>query len=266
MSINPVLRVPLLFFALLSLRIPALVFGETLIDPAGGVGGGPIAGMLMVTVIDERSGNPVPDALCQVGPRPGVPFAGNLGQTDSSGLVLFLDPALSGPQTVTVGKEGYSCLTIFGANAAEMILPILEPAAEVTRPTYEGNITSGFDITWNDGVIDFALVFQTIGLRDLLPFAAAIQTGNIERFGPVFLHNFPLIGDSPVPGPLYIPFQIELILYAIERTPYVIYLEDQTVADIFAIYGKLPLLMVLENLLLPEPDLLHLMREFDEQK
>lgn len=266
MAIIQALRASLLFIILLSLLFPLAAYADLRIDPTGGVGGGPIAGSLTVTVIDERSGDPIADAFCQVGSRPGVPFAGNLGRTDSSGQVLFLAPALSGPQSVTAGKEGYSAITIFEANAAEMILPIAQPDVEITRPTYEGEITSGFDINWNDGVLDLALVFQTIRLRDLLPFATAIQTGNIERFGPIILHNFPLIGDSPVPGPIYMPFQIELLLYPIERTPYFIYLEDQTVTDIFAIYGKLPLLMVLDNLLLPVPDLLSLMREFDEQR
>ncbi len=259
------LRASLLFFVLLSLSFPVAGYADLRIDPTGGVGGGPIAGRLTVTVIDELSGDPIADAFCQVGLRPGVPFAGNLGRTDSSGQILFLTPALSGPQSVTVGKEGYTYITIFEVNAAEMILPILQPNVEITRPIYEGDITSGFDITWNDGILDMALVFQTIRLRDLLPFATAIQTGDIGRFGPILVHNFPLIGDSPVPGPIYMPFQIELILYPIEVTPYVIYLEDQTVTDIFAIYGQIPLLMVLDNLLLPVPDLLSLMREFDEK-
>ena len=52
---------------LASLTFPFVNPSLAQIDPGGGVGGGPIAGSLDVTVIDGLTGDPLPGAFCQVG-------------------------------------------------------------------------------------------------------------------------------------------------------------------------------------------------------
>jgi|GEM_PF-2555375 len=255
-------RGPLLAaLALLALFAPALAA----IDPAGGFGGGPIAGTVTITVIDEMTGNPVPGAYCQVGPSPGLPFAGNGARTNASGVAVFSHPALAGAQTVTAGKEGYACFTVFGIDAREMVLPIREQGAAIERPIYQGDI-SGFNIVWNDGIVDLALVWRTFFVRELVSFASDLLGGDFERFAPTVGENFPLVGLQPVPGSVYMPWQIELGLIPLSRKPYFIYVEDQTVTDIGAVYAKMPLMTLLDELGSDRPDLLALLAAFDVQK
>ncbi|MFH1679449.1 MAG: T9SS type A sorting domain-containing protein [Candidatus Eisenbacteria bacterium] len=247
--------------ACLSAGGPALA----VIDPAGGFGGGPIAGSVTITVIDEVTGVPVENAYCQIGPTPGVPFAGNGARTNASGIAVFSDPSLSGPQTVTAGKEGYAFLTVYGVDAGTMILPIREQGTEVERPTYQGDI-SGFNIVWNDGIVDLALVWRTFFVRELLSFATDLLGGSFERFAPTIGETFPLVGLQGVPGAIYLPLQIELGLIPLSRTPYVIYVDDQTTTDIGAVYAKMPLMTLLNELGSDKPDLLALLAEFDVRK
>jgi hypothetical protein len=196
---------------------------------------------------------------------PGVPFAGNGKITNASGIATFADAALAGPQTVTAGKAGYACFTAFGVDAREMILPIRRQGTEVERPVYDGDI-SGFQITWNDGIVDLALVWRTFYARELVSFATELLGGNIDRFAPTIGENFPLVGLQPVPGAIYLPLQLELGLVPLSRKPYMIYVEDGTTTDISAVYAKMPILTLLNELAKPKPDLVVLLRDFDVRK
>ena len=122
------------------LLVSLLVLGSRAeaVDPNGGFGGGPIAGTLNVQVIDELTGAPIEGAFCQVGESPGTPFAANLGFTNAGGNVSFNDAALTGAQTVSVGKDGYNYFTVFDVDANTMILPILQYDDEVQKSVYDG--------------------------------------------------------------------------------------------------------------------------------
>ncbi|MCK4413958.1 MAG: hypothetical protein KAY32_10455 [Candidatus Eisenbacteria sp.] len=248
--------------SLLAGLLLSTTFAAYAVDPAGGFGGGPISGTLSVVVVDEWTGASLEEAFVQVGLAPALPFPGNYGWTDSAGAISFADVALSGPQTVTVGKMDYSFSTIFEVDAATVILPIRPRTAPISRPTYTGDI-SGFDVVWNDGQFDAAVVWHTLPIRDILPMIEDLTSGRTGRLSPQVVESFPLIGDHDLPGAIYFPFQIELLLYPVERTPYVIYVEDETTTDLWAIYGRIPVLTVLAELIKPFPDLFNLILAFD---
>jgi len=229
------------------------------IDPAGGVGGGSLAGSLTVTVIDARTLAPISGAFCQVGPAPGIPFASNLVLTNASGVASFSNAALFGPQTVTVGKANYHALTIFGVNASQMILPIGLRDQQIPKALYQGSI-SGFTLTNNDGNFDAAVVLPTLSIADLTSIA------NFGQFAPIVLEDFPLVGEQPIPGNIYLPLQIEFLFIPVERVPYFAWLENQTTQDIFTFYGRLPTSTLIDALGSDSPDFLPLIQDFEMRK
>jgi hypothetical protein len=255
-------RIPLGAALALALILGALAASpaDAQIDPAGGFGGGPLAGTLTVTVIDELSGAPIADAFCQVGTAPGSPFAGNLKTTSASGQVVFTHASLTGPQTVTAGKSGYSYFTIFGVNASQMIIPIGLKGAQVPKALYQGNITSGFNLVSNDGQLDVAVVLPSVDIGDITSLS------NFGQFAPYVVEDFPGAPGTQVPGNLYMPTQVELLFAVIDRTPYYLWLEDQTTQDLFAFYGRISLATLISVLISPDPDLLTLIQEFDLKK
>ncbi|MFN0152450.1 MAG: FlgD immunoglobulin-like domain containing protein [bacterium] len=229
------------------------------IDPAGGVGGGAIAGSVTVTVIDARTLAPVSGAFCQIGPAPGVPFANNLVLTNASGVATFANAALYGPQTVTVGKANYHALTIFNVNASQMILPIGLRGQQIPKALYQGSI-SGFTLTSNDGQFDVAITMPALSISDLTSIA------NFGEFAPVVVEEFPLVGDQPILGNIYLPLQVEFLFIPVERTPYFLYLENQTTQDIFTFYGRIPTSTLLDGLGSDDPSLLPLIQDFEMRK
>ena len=226
------------------------------IDPEGGVGGGELAGTLTVTVIDAVSAQPVSGAYCQVGPAPGVPFANNLALTNASGIATFTSGALYGPQTVTVGKSGYNALTIFDVNAPQMILPIGLKDFEPAKALYQGDI-SGMTISNFDDSLDISIVLPSLSIEDLTSFA------NFGQFAPVVVEPFPLIGDQQLPGNVYMPSQLIIFPVVIDRTPYYLWLPDQTTQDLFTFYGRVSTSALLDLLGSDDPDLLPIIQSFN---
>jgi hypothetical protein len=102
----------------------------------GGVGSGDIRGELNVYVIDEVTGSPLVGAAVRVGePAAAAPLAGT---TDGTGLVTFSGGALSGPQTITASAAGHAPATWFGANGANVTVPLSpnpEPAVQTATAT-----------------------------------------------------------------------------------------------------------------------------------
>ncbi len=72
-------------------------------DPtSGGLGGGPIDGTVNVTVINNRTGDPVEDAFVMLGTDGGGDFQ---GRTNGLGQITFSGPDLMGRQTITAAKN-----------------------------------------------------------------------------------------------------------------------------------------------------------------
>jgi hypothetical protein len=97
--------------------------------PGGGVGSGSIDGEVNIFVIDSQTDQPIGGATVRLGEAGEAAPA--LGQTDSSGLITFTD--VSGPQVITVTASGHAASTWFGADGANVTIP-LEPLMDVTVP------------------------------------------------------------------------------------------------------------------------------------
>ncbi len=204
-------------------------------DPPGGTGGGPIAGHLLVRVIEQDTGQPSQGAFVMVGPAPGVPFEGNHGFTSASGEIVFTDPGLTGPVTVTAGAHGYAYFTIVSVDANDLVLP-LTPIADDSETFQVGDYVSGIDVNngsfnMGDGFIDMALVVPCLKLSDFLSFDLESIIGPpeiIEILGEPF----------EVPSNIFLPSQYELFIHIIKDW-YYLYLPqgDYTLA---AISGRVP--------------------------
>lgn len=119
---------------------------QNLVDPqliaGGGLGSGAIAGRVNVYVIDADTDQPISGADVYVGEPGSDPFQ---GVTDSSGLYTLDDGSLDGPTTVTVSADGYPAQTWFGANGANITIPLSSgTAAAVPTATLTGTI-AGWD-------------------------------------------------------------------------------------------------------------------------
>jgi hypothetical protein len=106
---------------------------EPRLIPGGGSGDGAIAGEVNIHVIDSATGDPVGSANIYVG-EPGETL--KEGITDSGGLFVLEDEGLDGATTVTVTATGYSPVTWFGANAANLTIPI-DPTSSSAIPQAE---------------------------------------------------------------------------------------------------------------------------------
>lgn len=169
----------------------------------GGTGGGPIAGSLTVRVIESegeefRQPVPIEGAMVMVGIREEVPFAGNVGFTDADGYISFIDPALEGAQTVTAGADGFGYFTLMDVDATQIVLPLEEydPAVELVEVD---GYWAGFSGTDCDDIIHAGFTLPTIDLSKLMGFDLESLLVNND------CHEFPIIGELPVPGALVIP-------------------------------------------------------------
>ena len=99
----------------------------------GGIGDGPIAGVVNLYVIDDATRKPVANAIVRVGSVDGT--------TDSTGL--FVARGVEGPQTVAAKANGYRAEVWVGANGANITLNLA--AANTATPataTLNGTITN----------------------------------------------------------------------------------------------------------------------------
>jgi len=110
--------------------------------PGGGVSDGAIKKKINIYVIDGDTDEPVSGADVLIGEPAETPLEGT---TDSTGLFIAEDDSLSGPQTITVVADGYAAATWFGANGANVTIPI-DPDGEPSVPhaLLEGTI-DGWD-------------------------------------------------------------------------------------------------------------------------
>lgn len=111
--------------------------------PGGGLGEGAVKGELNVFVVDGDDDAPIAGATVRVGAAAAaMPLTGT---TDATGLVIFEDGSLSGPQEITVTASGYAAATWIGANGALVTIP-MDSTADATfdQAHVEGTI-AGWD-------------------------------------------------------------------------------------------------------------------------
>lgn len=112
--------------------------------PGGGIGDGAINGRINIYVIDGDTDEAVINATVSIGEPDVNPTE---GATDSDGLFSLDSDSLKGPTTITVVADGYVPSTWFGANGANMTIPLTKAAsssASVPQATLTGTI-AGWD-------------------------------------------------------------------------------------------------------------------------
>ena len=111
---------------------------EPRVIAGGGIGDGPIAGVVNLYVIDDVTRRPVSSATVRVGTVDGV--------TDATGL--FVARGIDGPQTIVAKANGYRSEVWVGANGANVTINL--GAANTASPasgTITGTITNFAAIT-----------------------------------------------------------------------------------------------------------------------
>ena len=105
--------------------------------PGGGVASGAISGTLHVHVVNADNDAPLAGATVVVGePDAGSP---QTMTTDAAGLATFT--GVNGPQVVTATSTGYSAVSWYGANGANVTIPLVRtPAQPVQTATITGTI------------------------------------------------------------------------------------------------------------------------------
>ena len=138
--------------------------------PGGGVGGGPIDGRLNLYFVDETTGAALPGVQVMVGADP---LTALLGETGADGLVVFVDPALSGAVDVHAWSVGHvleTTLALAWTNATLLLRP--EGAAtEGATATISGELT-GFDALLEPGPTEYriARIYYGEPFASLFPF------------------------------------------------------------------------------------------------
>jgi hypothetical protein len=146
------------------------------VDPrviaGGGIGDGPIDGVVNLYAIDDATRKPISGATVRVGDVDGT--------TDADGLFVAHD--VVGPQTITVVKTGYRSDMWIGVNGANVTID-LEPANAATPPsaTLTGTITNFTSLPVAAGHIRVALASysQSDELGDAANNLTAPNNGNI---------------------------------------------------------------------------------------
>jgi hypothetical protein len=133
----------------------------------GGVGDGAIEGVINVHVIDQDTDEPISGATVYIGeaedeePLEGV--------TDSTGLIAFDDGSLGGATTITVVANDYVVATWFGADGANVTVPLLpqEETTDVDNATISGTI-AGWDELDPPATNHFYIAFASYSQTDEL--------------------------------------------------------------------------------------------------
>ncbi len=196
------------------------------------------AASVAVRVLDARDLSPITGAFVQVGPAPGLPFAGNSGLTGPDGRITFSDGAISGPQTVTAGADGFALFSVMDAVVDSVTLRLTRelPEGSALGPTAEvsGTVTN-IATQNNDGNLDLAFVYPAVRLADLL------GERNLPIEVPADTVNFPVIGPTVLPGNVVLPSQVEFLFFTFSKPSYHFSIGDAAIYDFIALAGRVPI-------------------------
>ena len=228
------------------LALATLITASSLEARTDGASAEPISGNVRVKVVvagsDNGSGEPLPisGAFVMVGPRKGVPFASNTGQTDGNGEIEFTHSSLAGPQTVTAGASGYQLHSILNVNASSVQIPLAPKERTETTYSVTGGLT-GFTGTDCDNWLQAAGVIPVFSLDKILSFDF---TELLSEKQAIILPD--PVGTIYLPGNLVIPEQKEAPGYStficqagganIQKNEYQLSLTTGKTHDLFA-YG-----------------------------
>lgn len=104
-------------------------------DPfSGGLGGGPLAGSVNLTVLDGMTGMPVADAFAILGEDLGTEHQ---GLTDTLGQITFSGPDIVAPSTIHVAKHCYERTSFVAFDARDVtvfLIPWMDPMCGMGSP------------------------------------------------------------------------------------------------------------------------------------
>ncbi len=196
------------------------------------------AGSLSIRVTDALTGLPIEGAFVQVGPAPDDPFPANSGVSDLFGWITFVDPEISGPQTVTAAAAGFARLTVVQA-AVDSIAMALHPQvapSSLPPPTAEiSGTVSGIALQTNDGNLDIGIVYPAVRLGDLL------STRTLPFEVPSDTVSFPVVGPVVLPGNVVVPSQTEYFVLTFSKPNYHFRVPDGQTYEFLVVAGRLPL-------------------------
>lgn len=218
-------------------------------------------GNLEIAAVDADSGAPINGAVFMIGTAPDTLYqraagrhvrgdAGNDPNTgttgaDGKGRLIDYGDNLNGPQTVTVGAEGYEYVTLVGLSAsqARVALRRVDPPAPETV-SLNGELSQYNDLR-NDGQTDAGVVLGSFDISGLSTFGLNDLLGRFECWDPVIEPG--LIGDTvdevPTPGNLVVPAQQESVFgFPVNINPHPFALPDfpRGRDNLVAASGKLP--------------------------
>lgn len=96
----------------------------------GGLGGGPLAGQLNVTVLDTFTSSPLPESFVIIGEDLETEYQGT---TDSRGQISFANSDLEGPVTIHVAKDCFEKASFVSFDATDVTI-FLQPVELCTPP------------------------------------------------------------------------------------------------------------------------------------
>ncbi len=197
-----------------------------------------LAGTLQVTIFDARTQQPIGGAFVMVGPGKGIPFAGNTAFTPADGIVVFTDPALVGPQTVSAGAAGFAYTAVIESASGSVRLPlypsaaqngIYGPKARVTGPV------TGINTVSNDGKLDIGMVLPAVSIDSVIG-------GNLNVEIPPDTASFPPpMGTIQLPGNIVVPYQTEYYILHFNKPNYKIDLPAQTTQSMYVVSARIPI-------------------------
>jgi hypothetical protein len=219
-----------------------------------------IDGHVHVRVMDADTGQPIPAPWIQVGNandgalgsdvdaalRGEMPAAPRVIQGNELGIGSFFDAddRLNGPQNVTVGAPGYENVSLMGINASAMTIALRSNTPPDPQPATTGGRMIDFANLGSDGAADMGLVFRSFDLEFLSTFAFSRLLSRYDCWDPV-TQGFAggLVGNTAVPGNLYVPLQQERIGFLQARIEAHRFILNDLPAgrdNIVALSGKVP--------------------------
>ncbi|MGK0359841.1 MAG: hypothetical protein ACI9U2_002147, partial [Bradymonadia bacterium] len=218
-------------------------------------------GNFEVTVLDADTNAPIAGAVFMLGGEPASNYqsaagrfvrgdAGNAENTgatgaDGKGRLFDYADALTGPQMLTVGAEGYEYVTLTSLSASQArvaLRPVDPPAPETVLLSGE---LSDYDDLRNDGQTDAGVVLGSFDITSLATFSVNDLLSRFECWDPVLGNGFVgnAVGEVPTPGNLVVPAQQESVFgfpVDINPHPFTIATFPRGRDNLVAASGKLP--------------------------
>ena len=224
--------------------------------------GCPIAGDVQAVVTDAATGAPLPGAWLMAGTDPnrrlqivaGDALRGMPGNAlpavqaaDGRPALHDFGPTLHGPQTLTVGAEGYENITLAGVDANMLLVPLRPVAPPPPDDVVVTGRVSNFENLRVDGQFDMALVLGSFNIDFLSTFNLTRLLSHQDCWDPLTQGLAAgLLGEQAVPGNVDVPRQREaLALLPVVVDEHRFRLDPQLRGangrdDLVAIAGKVP--------------------------